>query len=183
MGTRAGLDAVVKRKIPSPCRNSNPRIQPVARRCTTELCRLQTCFLSFSNSSMFLDFLESFPLLFYVTYNPVDVIRNLIMTILSRYDMLHMFHTYLLMPCTYSETATLYTPPHFDRFWRPERPDIQRVTGDLSPGVKVPEREADHSTSASIFIKNTYNFISISPTRLHGLILRHRDFYIHNYTF
>jgi hypothetical protein len=33
VGPRAGLDAVVERKIPSPCRESNPRtatVQPVA---------------------------------------------------------------------------------------------------------------------------------------------------------
>jgi hypothetical protein len=37
VGPRAVLDAVVKRKIPSPCRESNPRIpivQPVAQRYT-----------------------------------------------------------------------------------------------------------------------------------------------------
>jgi hypothetical protein len=37
MGRRAVLDAVVKRKIPSPRRKSNPRIlivQPIAQRCT-----------------------------------------------------------------------------------------------------------------------------------------------------
>jgi hypothetical protein len=36
-GPRAVLDAVVKRKIPSPRRESNPRspiVQPVAQRCT-----------------------------------------------------------------------------------------------------------------------------------------------------
>jgi hypothetical protein len=38
LGPRASLDAVVKRKIPSPCRDSNPPIiQPVAQRYTTEL--------------------------------------------------------------------------------------------------------------------------------------------------
>jgi hypothetical protein len=37
MDSRAGLDAVVKRKIPSPRRESNPRtpiVQPVAQRYT-----------------------------------------------------------------------------------------------------------------------------------------------------
>jgi hypothetical protein len=37
VGPRAGLDAVVKRKIPSPRRESNPRtpiVQPVAQRYT-----------------------------------------------------------------------------------------------------------------------------------------------------
>jgi hypothetical protein len=41
VGPRSGLNTVVKRKIPSPCRDSNPPIiQPVAQRYTTELCRL-----------------------------------------------------------------------------------------------------------------------------------------------
>jgi hypothetical protein len=37
MGPRAVLDAVVKRKIPSPCRESNPItliVQPIAQRYT-----------------------------------------------------------------------------------------------------------------------------------------------------
>jgi hypothetical protein len=37
VGPRAGLDAVVKRKIPSPCRDSMPpTIQPVAQRYTSD---------------------------------------------------------------------------------------------------------------------------------------------------
>jgi hypothetical protein len=45
VGPRAGLDSVVKRKIPSPCRESNPAIiQPVAQRYTTELYRLLVHF-------------------------------------------------------------------------------------------------------------------------------------------
>jgi hypothetical protein len=40
-GRRAGLDTVVKRKLPIPCRDSNPQIiQPVAHRYITELSRL-----------------------------------------------------------------------------------------------------------------------------------------------
>jgi hypothetical protein len=42
VGPRAVLDAVVKRKIPSPLREWNPRtpiVQPVAHLCTTELSR------------------------------------------------------------------------------------------------------------------------------------------------
>jgi hypothetical protein len=38
---KAGLDEVVKRKIPSPYKDSNPPIiQPIAQRYTTELSRL-----------------------------------------------------------------------------------------------------------------------------------------------
>jgi hypothetical protein len=41
VGPRADLDAAVRRKIPSPYRDSNPSIiQPVAQRYTTELSRL-----------------------------------------------------------------------------------------------------------------------------------------------
>jgi hypothetical protein len=41
VGPRAGPDAVMKRKIPSPSRDSNPQIiHPVAERYTTELSRL-----------------------------------------------------------------------------------------------------------------------------------------------
>jgi hypothetical protein len=40
VGPRAGLDVVVKRKIPSPCRDSNPPImQSVAQSYTAELSR------------------------------------------------------------------------------------------------------------------------------------------------
>jgi hypothetical protein len=44
VGSRTVLDAVVKRKIPGPCRDSNPRssIQLGAQRYTTELSRLLT---------------------------------------------------------------------------------------------------------------------------------------------
>jgi hypothetical protein len=50
VGFRAVLDAVVKRKIPSPRRESNPRtpiVQPIAQRYTTELSRL-LCILNAS---------------------------------------------------------------------------------------------------------------------------------------
>jgi hypothetical protein len=41
VGPRAGLNAVMKRKIPTPYQNSNPPIiQPVAQRYTTDLSRL-----------------------------------------------------------------------------------------------------------------------------------------------
>jgi hypothetical protein len=43
MGPRAGLDAVVNRKIPSPYRDLNPRSSlPVAQRYTTELTQFLT---------------------------------------------------------------------------------------------------------------------------------------------
>jgi hypothetical protein len=48
VGSRAGLGTVVKRKIPSPCRDSNPPIiEPVAQRYTTELTRLPFIILNY----------------------------------------------------------------------------------------------------------------------------------------
>jgi hypothetical protein len=47
VGLRASLEAVVKRKIPSLCQNSNPSImQPTAQRYTTELSRLQILIIT-----------------------------------------------------------------------------------------------------------------------------------------
>jgi hypothetical protein len=43
------------------------------------------------------------------------------------------------------------------------QPPIQWAPGDLSPGVKRPGRETDH-----------WSYTSISPIRLHGVVLRFR---------
>jgi hypothetical protein len=53
------------------------------------------------------------------------------------------------------------------------QPPIQWVPGALSPGVKHPEHEteADHSSSTSAEIKNTWIYKSISPICLHGVAL------------
>jgi hypothetical protein len=39
-------------------------------------------------------------------------------------------------------------------FLRPTKPNIQWVLGPLSPGIKLPEREADYSSSSSADLKN-----------------------------
>jgi hypothetical protein len=50
VGPRAGLDVLVRRKIPSPCWDWNPPIiRPVAQRCTAELSRLLVPTLSNMN--------------------------------------------------------------------------------------------------------------------------------------
>jgi len=51
--------------------------------------------------------------------------------------------------------------------WTP----IQWVTGALSLGVKWPVREADHSLSSSVEIKNECTYTSTFPIRLHGVVL------------
>jgi hypothetical protein len=56
-------------------------------------------------------------------------------------------------------------------------------TGDSSLGVKIPEREADHSPLIIAEVKNAWSYTSIHPyvfigryfvkhkTRLHGVVL------------
>jgi hypothetical protein len=51
------------------------------------------------------------------------------------------------------------------------QPPIKWVQGPLSPGVKRPELEADHSPLTSAKVKNTWIYTSTPPIRLHGLVL------------
>jgi len=44
---------------------------------------------------------------------------------------------------------------------------IQWILGVLSPDVKRPERETDHSASSSAEVKNAWSYVS-TPPRLHG---------------
>jgi hypothetical protein len=53
----------------------------------------------------------------------------------------------------------------------PTQPPIQWVTGDLSPAVKRPEREADHSPPSSAEVKGCLALYLHSPIRLHGVVL------------
>jgi hypothetical protein len=45
----------------------------------------------------------------------------------------------------------------------PTEPPIKWIQGDLSPGVKQPGREADHSPPTSAEVKNTWMYISNPP--------------------
>jgi len=51
--------------------------------------------------------------------------------------------------------------------------------GDLSPGVKRPEREANHSPSSSAEVKNTWRYTSTPPYVMLWCLVKHRD----NFTF
>jgi hypothetical protein len=51
------------------------------------------------------------------------------------------------------------------------QPPIQWVQGALSPGVKRPGREADHSTPASTEVKKIWLYTSTPPIRLNGSVL------------
>jgi hypothetical protein len=54
---------------------------------------------------------------------------------------------------------------------RPTRPPSQRVPGTLSPGVKRPGHEADHSLPFSAKVKNAWSYTSVLPIRLYGVVL------------
>jgi hypothetical protein len=54
---------------------------------------------------------------------------------------------------------------------RPIQPPIQWVLGDLSPGVKIPGREAGHSPPTTSEIKKNVDLYIHSPIRLHGVVL------------
>jgi hypothetical protein len=53
----------------------------------------------------------------------------------------------------------------------PTQPPIQWVPGALSLAVKRRAREADHSPPSSAKVKNAWSYTSISPIRLHGVVL------------
>jgi hypothetical protein len=64
----------------------------------------------------------------------------------------------------------------------PIRPHIQWLPG-LSPGVKRPRREADHSPTSSADVKNEWKYTSTPPTCLHGLVLSWAQGQIHLYVY
>jgi len=53
----------------------------------------------------------------------------------------------------------------------PTQPPIQWVPGAISLGVKRQRREADHSHPSSVQVKNAWSYTSITPIRLHGVVL------------
>jgi hypothetical protein len=54
---------------------------------------------------------------------------------------------------------------------RPTQPPIQCVLGTLSPGVKQPGCEVDHSPPPSVEVKNAWSYTSIPPICLTGAVL------------
>jgi hypothetical protein len=53
----------------------------------------------------------------------------------------------------------------------PTQPPIKLVQGVLSPWVKRPGREADHSPPSSAEVKNIWSCASTLQIRLYGLVL------------
>jgi len=53
----------------------------------------------------------------------------------------------------------------------PTQPPIQWVPRALSPAVKRPGREVDHSTLSSGEVKNALSYTSTPSVRLHGVVL------------
>jgi len=60
-------------------------------------------------------------------------------------------------------------PPHADQLWGSHILLSIWVLGALSPGVKWPGCEADHSPAPSAKVKNVWRH---SPVCLHGVVLR-----------
>jgi hypothetical protein len=52
------------------------------------------------------------------------------------------------------QNIILNIPQRPEQLLGPTQPPIQRVPGPLSPGVKMPVREADHSPPSSAEVKN-----------------------------
>jgi len=46
----------------------------------------------------------------------------------------------------------------------------RKITKAWVPGVKQPEREADHSPPSSAKVKNDWSYTSTPPRRLHGVV-------------
>jgi hypothetical protein len=59
--------------------------------------------------------------------------------------------------------------PGFDS--RRGQPPIYLVTGTLSPGIKRPWHEADHSPESSAEVKNAWSYAATPSTRLHDVVL------------
>jgi hypothetical protein len=65
-----------------------------------------------------------------------------------------------------SKYSTAYIPA-----LQPTQAPIHQVTGTLSPGIKQPESEADHSPPSSTKAENVGAISPIPATRLHGMVL------------
>jgi hypothetical protein len=63
--------------------------------------------------------------------------------------------------------------PHPDLLWGPPTCLYSAYHGDLSPGVKRPGHEVDHSPSPSAEIKNAWSYTLTPPIRLHCVVLRY----------
>jgi hypothetical protein len=53
------------------------------------------------------------------------------------------------------------------------QPPNQWVAGAVTPRVKRPWREANHSPPLSADVKNAWSYLCISPIRQHGVIVKH----------
>jgi hypothetical protein len=58
------------------------------------------------------------------------------------------------------------------------QPPIRRAPGDLSPGVRRPGHEVDHSPQWSVEVTNVWSYAPI-PMRLYGFVLHHEHGELH----
>jgi len=63
------------------------------------------------------------------------------------------------------------SPPHPGRLWGPPNRPPTGYHGAISLGVKQAGREVDHKPLSSNEVKNVWSHTSISPIRLHVVVL------------
>jgi len=61
--------------------------------------------------------------------------------------------------------------PHADRLWGSPSLLFNGYRGTISPGVKRPWRQADHSPPSSADVKNAWSLYLHSAVFLHGVVL------------
>jgi hypothetical protein len=136
VGPRAILDAVVKRKIPSPRRESNPRttiVQPVAQRYTNG------AITALSNSSL--------PLKTTFSIQLKGVLKQ------------HARQRQSIGKGAVPEVINFIHLWLNDRLGPTQAP-IRWVLGALTPEVERPGREADHSPPTGVEVKNVWSYTS-----------------------
>jgi hypothetical protein len=156
VGPRAVLDAVVKKKIPSSRRESNPRT-PIVQLVAQRYIDWAITALPPHYVVLFIRMLRH--LYFRSKYFP----RYGVLRFASRQGLGIFFST------AASRTAL-----------GPTQPPIQWAPGALSLGVKRPGREADHSPPSSAEVKNAWSYTSIPHyVFMSWCLVKHRD----NFTF
>jgi hypothetical protein len=70
----------------------------------------------------------------------------------------------------------IFSLPRPDRFWGPPRLLTNGYLGALSPWVKCPGRECDHSSPSSAKVKNAWSCTSTHPyISITWCLIKHRD--------
>jgi hypothetical protein len=100
------------------------------------------------------------------------VCSDFYITVLYKFSVIHqqIFVSYSQFICIIIYSSA-NNPPRPDWLWGPTQSPVQWVPRALSPRVKRPGGEADHSPVSSAEVQDARNYTSTPPTRLHGLVL------------